>query len=108
MHGSLNEDDIKRYYNIYKIYLNFLGEDVTMANRVKDVKEYHTSTASKMLKEIMWKTISVLSSSNHIEIAKGLGQLFEQTKDLDDGKKSTFETLLVGLENFRNKNILVF
>lgn len=108
MHETLKAEEISRFYNISKVYLSFLGEDVTLADSIKNHKEVYASTVSETLNEVVFSSVAKLAKAGHTDAAKELGQLIENAKDMDIREKSTFDMFLVGLENFHKNNILLF
>ncbi|WP_339820534.1 hypothetical protein MKZ15_05735 [Paenibacillus sp. FSL R7-0216] len=107
MYVVLSDKDKERFYNINKIYLKFLGEDVMLAEHIKNANEYHSSTAADILKQLTIRACSKLSGIDQLA-AKKLAPLIEEATNKDIKEKSTFDLLLFGLEEFYRKHLLLF
>nr|WP_154957449.1 hypothetical protein [Paenibacillus xylanexedens] len=108
MYEELKEEETNRFYNVSKVYLSFLGEDVTLADSIKNHKVVYASTVSETLNEVVLSSVAKLAKAGHRDAAKELGQLLEKAKDMDIREKSTFDMFLVGLEEFHKNNIVLF
>ena len=99
MYVVLSDEEKERFYVVSKIYLRFLGKDVGLAEQIKDPKEYHSSTAADILKQLAFSTLAKLATKNDT-VAKKLAPLVEEVTERDIKDKATFDLLLLKLEKF--------
>jgi len=97
MAGVLTEQEKTRFEDVSRVYLSFIGEDFELLLSTLPKGELYVSTATDLLKALLLPSIAKAKGKSE-KAAVQLGQLLEETANIDLKKRESFEFLLSGLE----------